>query len=91
MSLISHRFQEGGTAVKVGLQAALGLHAFFFSFRKEITLAFATARRFYNHLVCNFLNFKKIGEFYLSSGIILQMKMVLGIISLFDCGCTTDS
>lgn len=44
--------------MKVGLQPSLGLGTFFFSFKKEITMAVATVVRFDN-LVTNFLNKKK--------------------------------
>lgn len=67
----------------------MGLGTFFFSFKKEITMAVATVVRFDN-LVTNFLK-KKKKKFYLVYGIILQISMVLRIVSLFDSGHSTDT
>lgn len=63
----------------MALQPALGLGASFFPFKKEI--AMATVVRF-DELVTNFFNLKEIFKSCLVSGIILQVSMVLGVVSL---------
>lgn len=50
-------------------------------------MAIATVVRFCK-LMTDFLNLKEILKFYLTSGIILQISMVLGNVSLFVSGYT---
>lgn len=53
-------------------------------------MAIATVARFDNPMT-NFLNVRKKIKFYLVSGIILQISMVLGTVSLFHSGHSTDT
>lgn len=72
----------------MALQPALGLGTSLFPFKKEI--AMATVVRFDN-LVTNFFHLKEIFKSCLVSGIILQVSVVLGVVSLFVSGQSTDT